>query len=84
MKTLTLTAILLISVSIATSFATDFKLKQTGSALCFSCHEEEESAFNKKHVHLPLQQDNCTPCHNPHTARYEYMLSEKQYLLPKN
>jgi DmsE family decaheme c-type cytochrome len=78
MKTVTFTAILLISLCIAASFAADYKLRQTGSALCFSCHEEEKSAFSKKYVHSPIEQDNCTACHNPHTAKYQFMLSEKQ------
>ena len=76
MKIVGFTAILLVLVYMGVSFAADPKLKQSGSELCFSCHEEERTAFNKQHVHSPVRDGDCTVCHNPHTAKYEFMLSE--------
>jgi len=69
-------AMLLVSIYI-TSLAATLKVKQSGSKLCFSCHEEEQNNFDKKYVHSPIAQDNCVVCHNPHTGKYQFMLSEK-------
>ncbi|MFQ6043160.1 MAG: cytochrome c3 family protein, partial [Candidatus Poribacteria bacterium] len=57
------------------------RLKQSGSKLCFSCHKEEKSSFDKEYVHSPIQKDNCIVCHNPHTAKYQFMLVEKDAAL---
>lgn len=76
MKIVGFAAALLVLIYVGASFATDPRLKQSGSELCFSCHEEEKTAFNKKYIHSPVEQGECSVCHNPHTAKYEFMLSE--------
>jgi len=75
-KIVSFIAIILISVCVGVSLAPALKLKQGGSELCFSCHEEKRVDFNKKYIHSPVKQDNCIDCHNPHAAKNEFMLSK--------
>lgn len=42
---------------------------------CFSCHERTN--FEKKVVHDPVAQGDCSSCHNPHVARYPGMLQRQ-------
>ena len=78
MKIVGFTAVFLVLVyiGIGGSFAVGPVLNQSGSELCFTCHEEERIAFNKQYIHSPVEQGDCVVCHNPHTAKYEFMLSE--------
>ncbi len=77
-KVTIIVAILLVSAYVGIIFAATPKLNQTGSELCLSCHEEMRNSFDKKYVHAPVEQNDCIGCHNPHTAKYEFMLTEKQ------
>lgn len=41
---------------------------------CFQCHKR--ASFQKKIVHQPLGQGQCTACHNPHAAPHKGLLRE--------
>ncbi|NDY41524.1 hypothetical protein G3N55_01475 [Dissulfurirhabdus thermomarina] len=46
-----------------------------GTRLCFQCHDPKD--FRARHVHVPVAQGRCQACHNPHVARYEGLVQEK-------
>ncbi len=46
-----------------------------GGALCFECHEDRKEDFEMEYLHAPVE-DGCTECHDPHSAKAEYMLKE--------
>ncbi len=50
------------------------KVKQDMSKTCYSCHDK--LAF-KKIMHKPVQQGECTTCHDPHESDYKYQLTAK-------
>ena len=43
----------------------EFSLMDSGAALCETCHESE---VNKKVVHAPFYNGECTKCHSPHSS----------------
>jgi len=51
-----------------------FQLKNTGNELCFTCHSDKKSSFNKKVVHKPAN-ENCTKCHDPHNSDTKFHLN---------
>ena len=44
--------------------------------LCLSCHEGFKKTMNKKFIHTPLAEGDCTGCHNPHAADHGKLLAE--------
>ena len=48
-----------------------FKMLNTGSELCGSCHELE---LEEEHVHQPVADDLCTECHDPHGGQDRFMM----------
>jgi len=54
----------------------DFKLKPGARGkLCFNCHEAFSSMLEKRFVHSPVKEGDCTGCHNPHTSDHGKMLA---------
>lgn len=49
-----------------------FQLRETGVALCFSCHES--SSFGGKSIHEPVALGQCTSCHSPHGTDHPRLL----------
>lgn len=50
-------------------------LKKGRSALCFSCHSEDENMVSSgKIVHFPVKQGECIICHDPHQSNMAYHL----------
>jgi predicted CXXCH cytochrome family protein len=45
--------------------AKGFVLAKTIPALCYKCHDENNTAG---HVHTPVKNGNCLECHNPHNS----------------
>ncbi|MEW6380650.1 MAG: cytochrome c3 family protein [bacterium] len=41
---------------------------------CLQCHRDLEKKFASGIVHQAIRQDNCTGCHNPHTASFPHLL----------
>ena len=54
-----------------------FTLIAEGSTLCYSCHTELESEFQKKYVHKPIKNGSCTSCHDPHSSNESKLLVNK-------
>ncbi|MDY0190044.1 MAG: cytochrome c3 family protein [Desulfuromonas sp.] len=42
---------------------------------CYACHDK--AAFTQKVIHLPVAQQRCDQCHNPHLARYAGLLHKQ-------
>jgi predicted CXXCH cytochrome family protein len=50
-------------------------LLSKGNQVCYDCHTDKAEAFKgKKFTHAPVQ-DSCVSCHNPHSAKYQFMFS---------
>lgn len=49
-----------------------YQLKESGGALCFTCHEKAK--FDRKFPHPPIAEGKCTGCHDPHQSDFKYML----------
>src|SRR6056297_2898539 len=43
--------------------------------LCLSCHTGFSETMQKKHIHTPLAEGNCTGCHNPHSTDHGKLLA---------
>ncbi|MFA5700294.1 MAG: cytochrome c3 family protein [Desulfuromonas sp.] len=43
--------------------------------LCLTCHEDFSKTMQKKHIHTPLAQGDCTGCHSPHAADHGKLLA---------
>lgn len=43
--------------------------------VCFSCHDA--ILFEQPYTHSPVAKDDCTACHNPHLAKHEGLLHQK-------
>lgn len=54
-----------------------FKQFATSSALCYSCHTELESEFQKKYAHKPVKNGSCTSCHDAHSSNESKLLTSK-------
>lgn len=55
-----------------------FKLAQDQPDLCYSCHDKFGT---KKNVHFPVENSECTTCHNPHSsAQPKLLLKPKKEL----
>jgi predicted CXXCH cytochrome family protein len=48
-----------------------FKLVAEGVALCYECHEDKATW---QHVHSPVEEEECTSCHNPHQSDFDKLL----------
>jgi len=79
------TILILIAICSATLLAnaawpaTDAELhlaKGARGKLCLSCHEAFKDRMNKKFVHTPLKEGECTGCHSPHTADHGRLLAD--------
>src|SRR3954467_12162704 len=49
-------------------------LKQSGNALCLTCHEKKSIGLDKPNVHPVLKTGECTKCHDPHGSNARFML----------
>lgn len=43
--------------------------------LCLTCHEGFAETMQKKNIHTPLAEGNCTGCHNPHATDHGMLLA---------
>ncbi|SHJ27358.1 doubled CXXCH domain-containing protein [Malonomonas rubra DSM 5091] len=43
--------------------------------LCLDCHEGFKGTMEKKFIHTPLAEGQCTGCHNPHAADHGKLLA---------
>jgi predicted CXXCH cytochrome family protein len=48
-----------------------FELKEKMPQLCITCHDV---VSNKKMVHSPVNNGNCTVCHSPHSSSFKKLL----------
>ena len=74
MKLLSIGALVIVCAGICIAAPT--KLITRGSELCFSCHDDLKTSFERQYVHSPVEENNCIGCHNPHAAKHPFMLSE--------
>ncbi|NPA94411.1 MAG: hypothetical protein GXO58_03175 [Thermodesulfobacteria bacterium] len=44
--------------------------------VCFSCHDKQ--AFQARFIHKPVAQQQCSLCHDPHVARHNGLLRERE------
>lgn len=51
-------------------------LKKKGKKLCFDCHHEIEALMEKKHIHIPFEED-CGTCHESHASNNQKLLTGK-------
>jgi DmsE family decaheme c-type cytochrome len=52
-----------------------FKLKpQASGKLCLGCHSAFTSKLKAKHIHTPLEEGQCTGCHNPHASSHGMLM----------
>lgn len=74
--TLLLVGILVLPV--AGSAAKDSRLKPgAGGELCLSCHEAFREKVELRHVHSPVEEGQCSECHNPHASKHGALLFEE-------
>ncbi len=45
--------------------------------LCFRCHTDLESQFDRKVVHFPVKKGECLACHDPHGSEQRFHLKRK-------
>ena len=65
---------LLIFVSPAFS-ENKFKLREGANAkLCLECHDTIEQTLESSFVHFPVENGECSECHNPHTSNHGKLL----------
>ncbi len=50
------------------------RLKETGSALCLTCHEAAGLGLQAGHVHAPAAKGKCLDCHDPHATGEKMLL----------
>jgi len=54
-----------------------FRLKPDAKGkLCLSCHDNFREKLKSQFVHTPVRSEECTECHNPHTASHGKLLDE--------
>jgi len=54
-----------------------FKLKEGANAkLCVDCHETLQKTLESSFVHFPVENGECSTCHNPHTSDHGKLLSD--------
>lgn len=46
--------------------------------VCLKCHKEFEKTLEGKKVHVPVKQDKCVSCHNPHAANDKHFLDDAE------
>ncbi len=58
-------------------------LKEPGSMICLSCHEEKDvsSAAAGMEIHPPVEEEDCTFCHSTHASSEEALLKERELTL---
>lgn len=49
-------------------------LKESGNALCISCHSKASIGMDKKNVHTAIKNGKCVSCHNPHGSDAPHLL----------
>ncbi len=49
------------------------QLVDTSSALCFQCHEDNQTTGSV--VHAPVTEGECLACHSPHRSNFQYLLA---------
>jgi predicted CXXCH cytochrome family protein len=57
-------------------FAQQLVLKSGDNELCFSCHGDIRSKFDKDHVHFPVEKSACWECHDPHGSNKKALLKQ--------
>lgn len=53
-------------------------LKREGADLCYSCHAEKKSEFEKGTTHQPVTDGACLTCHIPHGSSGEALVAKPQ------
>ena len=49
-----------------------FQLKESGAALCYTCHEQNK--LDRAFPHKPVAEGKCLSCHDPHQSDYGSLL----------
>ncbi len=44
-------------------------------AMCLQCHVDFKEKMEKKYIHTPLQEGNCTGCHSAHTSNHGQLMA---------
>ncbi|MFH0925669.1 MAG: cytochrome c3 family protein [bacterium] len=44
------------------------RLWKYDAELCYECHKQKKSDFNKRYLHSPVKNGKCTSCHDPHSS----------------
>ena len=52
-------------------------LKESGNALCLTCHKKESLGLEKKVVHPVLKTGKCTDCHDAHGSNTKFLLKRE-------
>lgn len=53
---------------------TSITLLAEGKALCLMCHEDKNASAANGRVHSPVDEGECSTCHNPHSSPNKYQL----------
>jgi predicted CXXCH cytochrome family protein len=53
------------------------KVTKAGNDLCFECHDDLRATLATSKVKHASVVESCTSCHNPHNARYRYLLVDE-------
>mgnify|MGYP002397709178 CR=1 FL=1 len=73
-----LLAALLLAGASAASSANSLKLRPGARGkICLSCHTAFAEKMDKKYVHSPLMDGECTGCHSPHAAMHTKLMAEE-------
>jgi predicted CXXCH cytochrome family protein len=51
----------------------EFKLADEMPTLCYMCHE----TTNKKYIHGPIENGDCSVCHSPHSSQNRHLLTNE-------
>ena len=51
------------------------RLKETGRALCYLCHDADALGMNAAVMHQPVAAGRCEQCHDPHAADHPALLT---------
>jgi len=62
--------------------STKFTLPNQIGKVCLNCHKKEKEIWDSQRFHhMPVDADQCTRCHNPHSSENRFYLKAKPWVL---
>src|SRR5512138_1942773 len=65
--------------AVKSSAEPDFRKLKPGAVgkVCLECHADFQEKLDRKFVHTPVRDRQCTDCHSPHAASHGKMLADE-------